>query len=88
MIHFPGEHFYKARWVPRDLPQISVSCTGTNTMVVYWPSTVTGFSVQQNTNLGTLNWMPPAGAITDDGTNRLLVVTPQAGQCFYRLIQD
>ena len=87
-IHFPGEHFYKARWFPRDLPPVSVFCTVTNTVVVYWPSTVTGFGVQQNTNLGTTNWIPPEGPINDDGTNKFLVVTPQAGQCFYRLIQD
>ena len=67
-------------------PRPSISPTPTNTVVVSWPSPSTGWHLQQNTNLTGTNWGAPAETVSDNGTNRFIVVNPPAGQRFYRLI--
>src|SRR5687767_5768989 len=38
-------------------PRLTISLTGTNTALVSWPSPSSGFSLLQNTNLNTTNWV-------------------------------
>jgi hypothetical protein len=66
-------------------PLLSIRSTATNTVVVSWPSPSTGFSLQQNTGLNTTNWVAPSESVTDDGTNKFIIVTPPAGNRFFRL---
>ena len=93
-IHFPGGQIYKARWIPPESlpppgPQISIFRTSTNTTVVHWPSTATGFELQQNPDPGvTSSWEPSAEPIEDDGTKKFLILNSSAGQRFYRLIKS
>ena len=66
-------------------PMLTITLTGTNTALVSWPSPSTGFALQQNTNVNTTNWVAPSETITDNGTNKFIIVNPPAGNRFYRL---
>ena len=52
--------------------------------IISWPSPSTGFALQQNTNLNTTNWVTPSETITDNGTNKFIIVNPLTNR-FYRL---
>lgn len=67
-------------------PLLTIVRTSTNTVMISWPSPSTGFALQQNTNLNTTNWTAPAEPITDNGTNKFIVVNPPAGNRFFRLV--
>jgi hypothetical protein len=66
-------------------PLLTIFHTATNTAVVFWPSPSTGWNLQQNTNLGTTNWVTPLETVNDNGTNRFIIVNPPTGNRFYRL---
>ena len=67
-------------------PFLSVFRTATNTVAVSWPSPSTGWTLQQNTNsVSSVNWSNVTSGILDDGTTKLLIVNPPAGNRFYRL---
>jgi hypothetical protein len=67
-------------------PLLSIARTTTNTVVVFWPSPSTGWTLQQNTNsISSVNWSNAPGTILDDGTTKSLIVNPPAGIRFYRL---
>ena len=66
-------------------PVLSIKMTTTNTAQVYWPSPLTGFNLQVNTNLATTNWVTSAEPVQDNGTIKFIIVNPPAGNRFYRL---
>ena len=66
-------------------PLLSIFLTSTNTVVVFWPSPSTGFTLQQNSDLTTTNWVAGPAPI-DNGVNKFVIVSPPAGNSFYRLI--
>jgi hypothetical protein len=68
-----------------SLPLLNIRLTPTNTVMVSWPSSATGFVLRQNGDLNTTNWVAPSEAILDDSSHRLIIVTPPAGARFYRL---
>jgi len=68
-------------------PLLAVRRTATNTVVISWPSTVPGFVLQQSANLNTASWISPAETVTNDGTNKFIIVNPPAGNRYYRLIR-
>jgi hypothetical protein len=68
-------------------PALAVTLTPTNTALVSWPSPSTGWNLQQNTNLATMNWVTPPESIADNGTNKFIIATPSAGNMFFRLMQ-
>jgi hypothetical protein len=53
--------------------------------MISWPSPSAGFTLQQNVNLNTTNWTTPAETITDNGTNKFIIVNPPAGNRYFRL---
>jgi hypothetical protein len=65
-------------------PALSIKLTN-NTAMVYWPSPSTGYSLQVNTNLATGNCVAPGESVTDNGTIKFIIVTPPAGNRYYRL---
>ncbi len=65
-------------------PVLSIKLTG-NTVMVYWPSPSTGFNLQVNSNLATTNWVTPAQTVQDDGSIKYMLVSPPAGNWYYRL---
>jgi hypothetical protein len=69
-------------------PSLSIRLTTSNTVAVFWPAAASDFVIQQNTNgLGSGNWSNVTDAIQDDGTNRFIIVSPPAGNRFYRLVR-
>jgi hypothetical protein len=68
-------------------PLLRIFLTTTNTAIVSWPSSSTGFSLQVNTNLNTAAWGAPAETVTDDGTQKFIIVNPPTGNRFYRLFK-
>lgn len=68
-------------------PLLTIRLTQTNTVVVSWPSPSSGFSLQQNSNRNTSVWNAPAENITDNGTNKFIIVNPPTGHRFYRLFK-
>ncbi len=69
-------------------PLLNVSRTGTNTVLVSWPSPSTGFALQQNSSVANpAGWITPPETVHDDGITRSIVVNPPAGNLFFRLKQ-
>ena len=68
-------------------PLLTVRLTPTNTVVVSWPSPSPGFALQQNGNLNISNWFAPSETVTDNGTNKFIIVNPPTGNRFYRLFK-
>jgi hypothetical protein len=66
-------------------PLLAISRTATNTAVVFWPAHSPGWILRQNTNPFTGTWTPPAETLNNDGTYNFIVVSPPAGNRFYRL---
>jgi len=66
-------------------PPLAIFRTATNAVVVSWPSPSTGWNLQQNTDLNTANWVTPPENVTDNGTQKFIIVNPPAGNRFYRL---
>jgi hypothetical protein len=64
-----------------DPPSLRIFLTATNTAVVAWP----GYTLQQNSDLTTTNWVNAANAINLVGNEYQAVILPLAGQQYYRL---
>ena len=56
-------------------------------VVVSWPSPSTGFVLQHTTAVNSTNWITAPQTVTDNGTNRFIVVAPPDGYRFYRLFK-
>ena len=65
-------------------PLLSISRSG-NKIIVSWPSSATGFRLQQNPNSATANWSTSTGVV-DNGTTKSLTLTSPSGNLFFRLI--
>jgi hypothetical protein len=66
-------------------PLLRVVLTSSNTVVVAWPAPSTGFSLQQNSDLGTTNWAAATNGIAVVGSENQVIVAPPIGNRFYRL---
>lgn len=58
--------------------------TRTNFVTISWPYPSTGWTLEQNAELTTTNWVP-SSAVSNDGTNNYMTVTSQPGNLFFRL---
>jgi hypothetical protein len=67
-------------------PLLIITLTTTNTAMVSWPSPSTGWSLQQNNDLSTANWVVGPAPV-DNGIIKYIIVTPPNGNRFYRLKQ-
>lgn len=67
-------------------PLLRVVLTGSNTVVVAWPAPSAGFSLQQNADLGTANWVSTTNGVSVVGTENQVIVAPPLGNRFYRLV--
>ena len=66
-------------------PRLSLSLTRTNTLVFSWPSSLTGFYLQQNPDLKPAIWLIVTNAPTIvDGQNQI-TTSPPDSNTFYRL---
>jgi hypothetical protein len=69
-----------------NAPLLSIFRTTTNTVVIAWPSALTDWILQQNTNsVSSVNWSNVITTIQDDGTTKTVIVDPPTGNRFYRL---
>jgi hypothetical protein len=66
-------------------PLLRIVNTGTNAVAVVWPSTPAIFTLQQNTDLNTTNWVSVGVVPNDDGTNKSVIISPAAGNHYFRL---
>ena len=66
-------------------PRLKITLTTTNTAVVSWPSTSTGWRLQQTPSLSTQSWTTPAETLNDNGTEKFIIVSPPVGFRCYRL---
>jgi hypothetical protein len=53
-------------------------------VVITWPYSSTGWTLQQNSNLTTASWSPTSG-VTNNGHVNYIIVAPSAGKLFFRL---
>jgi len=65
-------------------PLLTITLATTNTTLVSWAYPSTGFSLQQNTNLSTTNWIAPAQSVTNNGTINFIMVNPPTGNRFLK----
>jgi hypothetical protein len=66
-------------------PALSIQAMN-NGVVLSWPAISVGYSLQQNSTLGTTNWLPNTNSVGPiDGTNQVIVI-PAPGHMFYRLV--
>lgn len=70
---------------PAGAPALSVSLTATNTLLLSWPAAQTGFTLQGNADLGSLNWPAVTGSATVVGDQYQVVVPLLGNQQFFRL---
>ena len=68
-------------------PRLTIRLTTTNTALVSWPLPSTGFTLQENADLRTTNWVAPPQTVFDNGTDKFIIVNPPAGNRFYRLFK-
>jgi len=73
-----------------DAPPLTIQWTAANTARISWPSALTGFVLQQNTNLNNVTisgWVSAPQLVVDDGTTKSIIITPPTGNRFYRLFK-
>jgi hypothetical protein len=73
---------------PVSIPSLALKRSGKG-LLLSWPSASPGWSLQQNPDLATTDWSPSGYSghgISDDGTNKNLIVTPPVGNLFFRLM--
>jgi hypothetical protein len=70
-----------------DAPPLAIALTRTNTAVISWPASATGWRLQRRGNLAGGAWLMSPEPVTDDGTNRFVIVHPAATQVYYRLLK-
>jgi hypothetical protein len=82
-----GKWFFRLAQRPA-LPGMTIRRLG-NSVVVSWPSSATGFLLEENsdfTNAG--GWCSSSLPVTDDGTTRSVTLNSPAGRLFFRLAGD
>ncbi len=73
---------------PTFIPPLTIAPLSTQ-IRVSWPSVSPGWSLQQNSSLATANWGPSGYngfSISDDGTNKSLIMPTAFGNLFFRLL--
>ena len=66
-------------------PRLSIQLTSTDTVVLSWPASSSGFNLQQNTNVASTNWVAVLTTpVVTNGRNQV-IVSPPLGTKFYRL---
>ena len=66
-------------------PLLRVVFSSSNTVVVAWPLSSTGFNLQENAAFGTANWAPVTNVPIVVGGEKQVIVTTPAGNKFFRL---
>ena len=75
---------FKAAALPVS-PRLRIFLTATNTVGLAWATNLVNFTLQQNANPATANWVGVTNPVTLVGSENQVIVTPSVGQRFYRL---
>jgi len=67
-------------------PLLRIFLSAPGTAIVAWPAPSTGWSLQQNTNLATTNWVAVTNTVNVVGSENQISITPPTGNQFYRLV--
>jgi hypothetical protein len=67
-------------------PTLTIAQSG-NSVIVSWPSSTNGFTLQQNSNLATTNWTASGYAVSTNGAVESITISSPAGNLFFRLVQ-
>jgi hypothetical protein len=67
------------------VPLLRVALTSTNTLLVAWPASSTGFSLEQNSDLSTAGWTAVHEQSVPVANERQLIISTLSGTRFYRL---
>jgi uncharacterized delta-60 repeat protein len=67
---------------------IAISLPASKTLEISWPSSPSGWTLQQTSNLTSPAWVASSESVTNDGTNNILIAHPTGGHLFYRLINQ
>jgi DNA/RNA endonuclease G (NUC1) len=67
-------------------PTLSAVFSGAK-LIISWPASASGYSLQQSTNLSTTNWTAFSGTVSSNSTTMSATNSSPAGNVFYRLFQ-
>ncbi len=67
-------------------PNLIIVTNGPDSIRILWPN-LGNYTLQQNTNLASTNWVTSSYAITNSGGTNFCTVAPALGNLFYRLKQ-
>jgi hypothetical protein len=82
-LRFPGIRFYKARWFLWDAPQLKAQLTPTNTVLLRWPASWTGFQMQRRNAHGT--WEPAPWEVRSDDAHFYMIAPAEDSGAWFRL---
>ena len=68
-----------------NVPVLSITFIGPNTVSLSWPAPSTGYVLQQNSSLETTDWVNVTNVVNVIGGQNQVDVTPAASMEFYRL---
>jgi len=66
-------------------PTLRIFLTQTNTAIVAWPASSTGYSLQSNPILGTTNWSAVTNNVNIAGAENQVTISPPSGARYFRL---
>jgi len=66
-------------------PLLRIFLTTTNSVVVAWPVSATGFSLQQNPIIGSAGWAGVTNPVNVVGSENQVIISPPVGNRFFRL---
>jgi hypothetical protein len=72
--------------VASTIPALRIFLTSTNTIVLAWPESATGFTLQQNSDLLAANWSGVTNSVNSVGSENQVILTPSTAIRFFRLI--
>lgn len=70
------------------LPRLSISPTPTNALLFTWPTNITSYSLQENSDLNMANWTTLTNATAVVGSQIQVTITKPQSTMFYRLISQ
>jgi NHL repeat len=66
---------------------VMVTTQSGSSVIISWPSSATGFSLQQNAEVNNAGgWQPTGYSISNDSTNRSITITSPTNNLFFRLV--
>jgi hypothetical protein len=77
---------FRAAPISTNPPTLRIFLTDTNTAVIAWPASASGFHLQLNPTLNPVNWANATNSVGSAGNESQVIIPAPAGNVFYRLI--